>query len=749
MTWIDDRAFRGLKDFVTGAGPGDVLDGRWEIRQRIGEGGMAVVYAGRDRDTEREVAIKIIRAYGDHDDARFGREVEALARASHPAIVEYIAHGMQDGTRYVIMERLVGCSLAERLRVGALPGNDAIVLGERIAGGLAAVHSAGITHRDLKPSNVFLAAESVAGARLVDFGLARPTNAPTLTRKGALVGTPGYMAPEQVRGDDGVGPAADVFALGCVLWECVTGRPLFVAEDDEKLFAEILLAQVPALDVEGVPPALVALVARMLEKEPSRRPRASEIAARFADLASAAPRSESTGTAKLPELAPGIVEGAVVAGRYRVEGRLGAGGMGIVVAAQHLELGTRVALKLLRSVDAADRGRFDREARAASKLESEHVARVLDVGETADGIPYLVMEHLTGTDLADRLAAGGPLPVETAVTYVLETCEGLAEAHALGIVHRDLKPSNLFAVKRRDGSEIIKVLDFGISKLTEPLEDTSRPPTITDAKVVMGSIPYMSPEQLQSSTRVDFRSDVWSLGIVLHELVTGRRPFEGQNATAVAARIAASEPMRLREVRADAPRELEEVILRCLAKDPSRRYPNLAAFARALAPLAPARAQASIDRVRRLLGSSPDEARRNDPTTSAPAASSRRRSRARLVPGVLVAVVIVACAAWMWRSSSSLAPPSVESPASGAVVGAASGAPPVSEETSPPTPPLSPVPRPPLSASRLGTATSAASHRRSTRLAATAPPSDAGPPQAVRPRSSGEIDLRDPMLENR
>jgi serine/threonine-protein kinase len=770
VTWIDDRAFRGLKDFVSGAGPGDVLDGRWEIRQRIGEGGMAVVYAGIDRDTGREVAIKIIRAYGDRDDARFLREVTSLERTSHAAIVEYIAHGVQNGERYVVMERLVGCTLAERLRLGALSAIDAIILGERIAGGLAAVHSAGITHRDLKPANVFLAAESVARACIVDFGLARPANATTLTRKGALVGTPGYMAPEQVRGDRDVGPAADVFSLGCVLWECVTGRPPFAADEDEKLFAQILLAQVPSLDVEGVPPALVALVARMLEKEPSRRPGTSEIAVAFGELATAAPpHSGSTGAAAPPELAPGIVEGTVFAGKYRVEGLLGAGGMGIVVAARHLELGTRVALKLLRSTDAADRARFDREARAASQLESDHVARVLDVGQTADGLPYLVMEHLTGTDLADQLAAEGPLSVETAVTYVLETCEGIAEAHALGIVHRDLKPSNLFVVKRRDGSEIVKVLDFGISKITEPLEDASRPPTITDAKVVMGSIPYMSPEQLQASTRVDFRTDVWSLGIVLHELVTGRRPFEGHNGAAIAARIAASEPTALREARADAPPELEKVILRCLEKEPSRRYPSLAALARALAPLASARGQASIDRVTRLLGSPSDDARSNEPATSEPSASSRLRSRARIASGVVFAIATVICVTWMWPnsqaprlmdvSSSPNAPASSMTSLAAPIVGAGvatrvaeaagSGAPIVDQKTSPPTPPRTHVSSSPPLARRVGAGAGAASPERSIRLASAVSASTAAPPEPVRPRSSAEIDLRDPVLENR
>jgi serine/threonine protein kinase len=740
MTWIDDRAMAGLQELVILADSGDVVGERWELRERIGEGAMAVVYAAVDRASQREVAIKMIRGYGDHDDARFLREVTALERLSHPAIVEYIAHGEQVRERYVVMERLVGNTLAERLRRGALSAVEALALGERIAGGLAAVHRAGVTHRDLKPANIFLVADSVARACLIDFGLARAANAPVLTRKGTLIGTPGYMAPEQVRGEADVGPLADVFALGCVLWECVSGRPCFTADDEEKLFAQILLSHVPAL--EGtVPPAFSTLVARMLEKDPSRRPLGSELLGTLGELADGEPRSAATGAGI--EIAPGLVQGAILAGKYRVEGLLGTGGMGVVVAARHLELGTRVAVKLLHSSDAADRARFDREARAASRLESQHVARVLEVGRAADGRPFFVMEHLAGSDLADRLAADGPLPVETAVAYVLETCDAIAEAHALGIVHRDLKPSNLFVARRRDGSELIKVLDFGISKITEALDDASRPPTITDAKVVMGSVPYMSPEQLKSSSQADVRSDVWSLGIVLHELVTGRRPFEGDNAAAVAARIAASEPMRLRQARADAPAPLEEVILRCLEKEPSRRYANVAALARALAPLAPVRGHGLLEAVAQR-PRTPAEA----PESQKPAIALPRRWGARPASGLAVAIALLVSAAWIWPTSKR------SSSDGGEGIGWSVSAP----APSPPTEPteLAKEVRAtevmPVASSSSSAPVAMHSAPPSKRPLRSAPPAIAPasqPPRAVRPASSDEIDLRDPALERR
>jgi hypothetical protein len=294
------------------------------------------------------------------------------------------------------------------------------------------------------------------------------------------------------------------------------------------------------------------------------------------------------------EMDPGVKAGDVLAGKYRVERVLGVGGMGVVVAAHHIQLDEKVALKFLlpaalRSPEAL--GRFEREARAAVKIKSEHVARVSDVGRLENGAPYMVMEYLDGGDLQEMLTRG-PLPADQAVEFVLQACEAIAEAHALGIVHRDLKPSNLFVVRRADG-----LLSVGISKVSTGGADMG----MTRTTAIIGSPLYMSPEQMQSSKGVDPRTDIWSLGVILFELVTGRVPFEADTVTELAVKVCTSEAPPLRSVRAELSPELEDVTARCLSKDRAQRFANLGELALALRPLAPAHALASVDRILRTM----------------------------------------------------------------------------------------------------------------------------------------------------
>jgi serine/threonine-protein kinase len=203
--------------------------------------------------------------------------------------------------------------------------------------------------------------------------------------------------------------------------------------------------------------------------------------------------------------------GQVLAGKYRIERVLGEGGMGVVVAAHHLELDERVALKFLLPAAMNNEvavSRFLREARTAARIKSDHAARVTDVGRLETGVPYMVMEYLEGGDLDAWVRQKGPLPVEQAVEFVLQAAVGVADAHALGVVHRDLKPANLFCIRRSDGQLIIKVLDFGISKITD-LSGASGPSAgMTKTSAVMGTPSYMSPEQIRSSKSVDARADI-------------------------------------------------------------------------------------------------------------------------------------------------------------------------------------------------------------------------------------------------
>jgi serine/threonine-protein kinase len=299
----------------------------------------------------------------------------------------------------------------------------------------------------------------------------------------------------------------------------------------------------------------------------------------------------------LPDLALPVPLGALVAGKYRVERVLGAGGMGIVVAATHLALDALVALKFLRPDAASDatwRRRFELEARAAHALSSEHVARVIDLGVLPDGALFLALEYLDGQPLDELLRAEGPMAPARAVDLVLEAAEALAEAHARGIVHRDLKPGNLFLARRADGRRVIKVLDFGIAKWFGAGADGA----LTETAAVLGSTRYMSPEQLRSSRDVTARADLWSLGVVLFELIAGRTPFVGTQPE-VAAAILWEEPPRLRAFREDAPPGLEQAIARCLEREPSRRFAGVAALAEALAPFGTRAAALSAERIAR------------------------------------------------------------------------------------------------------------------------------------------------------
>ena len=286
-----------------------------------------------------------------------------------------------------------------------------------------------------------------------------------------------------------------------------------------------------------------------------------------------------------------------MAARYRVEGVLGAGGMGAVVAAVDARLGTAVAVKFLNPELAHEPeqiSRFMREAQATSRIRTEHVVRVLDVGATPEGLHYIVMERLEGADLGD-LVARGPLACQLAVDCILQAAEALAEAHAAGIVHRDIKPSNLWLAQRPDGSPMLKVLDFGISKLVSV---ASADPKLTETQAVFGSPTYMSPEQIRSAKNVDALTDVWALGVVLFELLTARSPFEGESVGALLASVSADAPIPLLRLRPEAPPEVASAIVGCLAKDRSRRL-SLAELATRLRPYASAAGALSADRVAR------------------------------------------------------------------------------------------------------------------------------------------------------
>jgi eukaryotic-like serine/threonine-protein kinase len=280
-----------------------------------------------------------------------------------------------------------------------------------------------------------------------------------------------------------------------------------------------------------------------------------------------------------------ITPGDVVADKYRIDAVVGRGGMSVVYRATHLHLDQLVAIKVLSTTALLMPeyvARLKREARAASRIRSEHVVRIFDIGELAgSGIPYLVMEHLVGADLSQVLAKRGPLPVHLAVECIMQACEALAEAHAVGIIHRDLKPANLFLTEGVDGSPCVKVLDFGISRMTR--RQALSP--LTDPGTVLGTPSYMAPEQMEAADNIDTRSDIWAIGAILYELLVGRPPFAGQSLPQLFVKIMRSKTPRPSAVRDDVDPGVDEIVARCLAVDPARRFATVADLAWALAAL--------------------------------------------------------------------------------------------------------------------------------------------------------------------
>ncbi|HEY2731530.1 MAG TPA: serine/threonine-protein kinase [Polyangia bacterium] len=408
---------------------------------------------------------------------------------------------------------------------------------------------------------------------------------------------------------------------------------------------------------------------------------------------------------------PPVREGDILDGKYRVERVLGVGGMGVVVAATHVQLQTRVALKFLLPAVLGHPQvvhRFAREARAAVQIQSEHVARVIDVGTLPTGSPYMVMEYLEGGDLSEAVAKSGGMPVAKAIGYLLEACEAIAEAHALGIVHRDLKPANLFLARRAGRDPMIKVLDFGISKSNEV--GTSG---LTQTSNVLGSPQYMSPEQMMSSKDVDVRADIWALGVILYELVTGAPPFVAETMAEIVYMVTQRDAPPLLERRPDLPPALGAIVARALSRDPAGRFSDVAKLAAALAPLGPARSEISLERIARVLGSTEAPTPREP---ASPAAASLAQTgtleepRSSRKVGVLVASVVAALviALFAWRAlkssdgappvanggATTLAKPVAAAPVAAPIVAAPPPAPaalpPPSASAPPPAPPVAP-----------------------------------------------------------
>jgi serine/threonine protein kinase/Tol biopolymer transport system component len=653
----------------------------YEVLERLGGGGMGVVYKAWDPRLERYVALKFLsESRGeDEDRERFVREARTASVLDHPNICTVYEIGeAEDGRLFIAMAFVEGESLKRKLDRGPLPLPAAVDLAAQVAAGLAEAHAKKIVHRDIKPANIMVTADG--RAKIVDFGIAWLAGQTRLTQAGSVVGTTAYLAPEQFRRET-AGNRADLWSLGVVIYEAITGRLPFSCETEEELVRAILKSAPPPMASvrRGVPAVLDQIVARALAKRPADRyPTAAVMRAELvaaekaaADAASdieaeetllesprpgalgrragalppggggapdaaatpghaTTPATPGTGTAAGAAQRMSLVGRTV--GHYRILEHLGGGGMGVVFRAEDLKLARTVALKFLPfelTRDPEAKARFLQEARTASAIDHPNICTIHEIGETDEGQLYLAMACYDGETLKRRLARG-PLPVDEAVEIAQQIARGLGKAHRKGIVHRDIKPANVMITS----DAVVKILDFGIAKLAGSA-------ILTRVGSSVGSPGYMSPEQARGD-EVDARTDLWALGVVFYEMLAGRRPFRGEHEQSVLYSLFHDHPEPLGRLRADVFPEVERIVDRLLAKDRDARYPTAADV---LADLRLASGQSSTS------GTVPTL--RLDRATGGPRAliasgPASRRPPAWALAGGIATLAVVAALLW-WR----------------------------------------------------------------------------------------------------
>jgi serine/threonine-protein kinase len=604
--------------------------GRLTLLKPIARGGMGEVFlatAGGIEGAERPCVVKIIRREHAEDPsflARFFDEARIQAQLDHPGVVRVLeASTDPSGKPFVVAEYVEGRNLAEvRTRSSQLHATigwaEAVAVGVALSDALLHVHertdangeALGIVHRDLSPQNVMV---SYSGdVKLIDFGTARGENRRCHTVSGVVLAKPGYVAPEVANNQPG-GVPADLYALGVILWELVAGRRFLTGEASAHVAAvatgrrnpppiaelvkaptelDTVLARLTAPRIEdrfaSAREASAELV-RILKKAPSLgngergvRARIAQVMERLYPAEPARSRAdlgrlialarnvepEPDAMAPAPSPLPAAVDESLFPGtRYRILREVGRGAMGVVYEAHHVDLGRVVALKVLpknlcHSPDSETR--FRREARSIARLRHNNLVQIHDFGVASDGRPFYAMELLEGETLEQYLGRERGMDWREATRIGVELCLALEAAHGAGLVHRDIKPGNVFIT--RDGK--IKLLDFGVV-LVAPEEAPADPESLR----LTGTLEYMAPEQAAGEA-VDERADVYALGAVLYELVTGRLPLVAPTAMALIDRKLRSVPESPRE-RAPGrgiPKALDRTIARSLGRFPTQRY---------------------------------------------------------------------------------------------------------------------------------------------------------------------------------
>lgn len=598
---------------------------KYEIREQLGEGGMGRVYKAYDPVMEREVAIKVIRENALQNEelkARFYREARIAGKLSHENITAVYDMGEEGNTIFIVMEYLPGKDLRKLIRENAqLSLGQKLEYARQICRGLAFAHQNGVVHRDIKPENIKIL--DSGKIKIIDFGIAKPETADEatggetatlLTQAGTRIGTPWYMSPEQVKGVT-TDKRADIFSFGVVFYELLTYKKPFEGDDTTVLYR--IVHEPPQsfeLRESSLSGEILQVLLRCLEKDPDKRyvdcdelevditriaERASEasqvhvLLSNADELAGQSRHNEAillyneilqvdpnnakakAGIKKLSQreqksktmkVLTGQIVGEEIS-HFKILERLGGGGMGVVYRAEDLTLKRTVALKFLLPElmrDETAKTRFLKEAQAASAFEHPNICTVHEIGETDNGLFFICMSYYGGRNLKELLRTEGRLPVDRCVTILKQAANGLLKAHENKIIHRDIKPANLILT---DDDEV-KIVDFGLAKLSTAAT------RVTQAGSTVGTLPFMSPEHVKGEV-LDHRSDIWSFGILAYELLTGTRPFVGDNEAAILQGIVKGAPRPIADLRSDVPFQLQQMILKCLEKEREDRYDSL------------------------------------------------------------------------------------------------------------------------------------------------------------------------------
>ncbi|MBC7790218.1 MAG: serine/threonine protein kinase [Anaerolineae bacterium] len=580
---------------------------RYTLHRELARGGMARVYLATDERQHRSVALKVL-----HPELstvvktkRFLREIDLASRLAHPHIVPVYESGEAEGVLYYSMPFIEGEALRDRLdREKQLPVDDAVRIALEVADALAHAHSHGIVHRDIKPDNVLLQSGHAAVA---DFGLARAileAGGERLTETGITLGTPAYISPEQASGERDLDGRSDIYSLGCVLFEMLAGMPPFVGASSQTVVTLHLFEPPPSLRGfrPTVPASIEAVIVRAMAKKPADR---YLTAAKFSDALrsafsgksaqdspathanprplsdqrpNAGPQPPADDSALYVEDAADSFERlrAVLAPQYRIEREIGPGGVATVFLARDIRHGRNVALKVLRSRLASAIGaeRFLGEIGVLARLQHPHVLPLIDSGEAAGSL-YYVTPYVDGESLRQRLLRDRRLSVPEAVQIACEAAEALEYAHREKIIHRDIKPGNILL---SEGHAVVS--DFGIARAMATA--STGKDALTDSGISPGTPAYMSPEQASGDRELDGRSDVYSLGCVLHEMLTGAPPFVRTTPPLVPAANLRDNSAPVLQTGADLPSAVYAVVMKSLAKDPDERYQTAAEFRDAL-----------------------------------------------------------------------------------------------------------------------------------------------------------------------